>query len=465
MSKFALLIGVSEYSEGENPLSALPAALNDVRTLSVVLEDSNIGEFDEVTVLENPSAGQIRSKIEALFADRSADDLVLLYFSGHGITDQQGNFFFSTPKTYKNQKGFLVKSSAVPAQEVHGYMDDCASDRMVVILDCCHSGAFGDLILRDAGEIKFEPQLGGRGRVVLTASSAIDYSYERSGEELAVYTRYLIEGIESGAADFDEDGYVSADELHEYVVGKLEKAAPGMSPQRYVRQDGEKIRLTKAIVADPTRQYRKAVRKYSRGGIIRAAGKRNLDSVRMDLGLDEVEAFEILEDELRPYREYDKHLREYEEDFRSELDPCFGLDDRGREELNDLIDRWKLKPSDVEKIEKRVIHELDDESPFLKQTNSQIVTPAKCSATSKEKDNRDLTTLWQEILANIEEAPDRAVLQSACCIIELNGTDVKIGVFQQYSLSIVKARSSQLGKACAKVLKRSVKMSITAIQK
>ena len=107
MGKFALLIGVSEYPEG---LSALPAALNDVRALSVVLEDSNIGEFDEVTVLENPSAGQIRSKIEALFADRSADDLVLLYFSGHGITDQQGNFFFSTPKTHKNQKGFLVKS-------------------------------------------------------------------------------------------------------------------------------------------------------------------------------------------------------------------------------------------------------------------------------------------------------------------------------------------------------------------
>ena len=182
MGKFALLIGVSEYSEGEDPLSDLPAALNDVRQLAEVLEDQNIGGF-QVKSLENPSGGQMRSEIEALFADRNADDLVLLYFSGHGITDQKGQFFFSTPKTRKDQRGFLVKSSAIPAQEVHGYMDDCASDRMVVILDCCHSGAFGDLISRDAGEIKFEPQLGGRGRVVLTASAAIDYSYERSGEE------------------------------------------------------------------------------------------------------------------------------------------------------------------------------------------------------------------------------------------------------------------------------------------
>ena len=122
MGKFALLIGVSEYLKGENPLSALPAALNDVRALSVVLEDSNIGEFDEVTVLENPSAGQIRSKIEALFADRSADDLVLLYFSGHGITDQQGNFFFSTPKTYKTKRisGEVVGCPGTGSSWLHG---------------------------------------------------------------------------------------------------------------------------------------------------------------------------------------------------------------------------------------------------------------------------------------------------------------------------------------------------------
>ena len=361
MGKFALLIGVSEYSEGEDPLSALPAALNDVRRLAEVLEDPNIGEFDQVRSLENPSGEQMRSEIEALFADRNADDLVLLYFSGHGITDQQGQFFFSTPKTHKTKKGFLVKSSAVPAQEVHGYMDDCVSDRMVVILDCCHSGAFGDWVSRDAGEIQFAPQLGGRGRVVLTASAAIDYSYERSGEELAVYTRYLIEGMRSGEADRDEDGYVSVDELHDYVVEKLEKAAPEMSPQRYVRQDGEKIKLTKAIVADPTRRYRKVVKQYSQDGVIRPAGQRNLEIERLRLGLSQADADAIIVDELRPYREYAMHKAEYEDCFREELEFADGvLDDRSREELNDLIQQRSLKSDDVKAIEQQVMQELNN---------------------------------------------------------------------------------------------------------
>jgi uncharacterized caspase-like protein len=227
MGKFALLIGVSEYLEGENPLSALPAALNDVRALSEVLENPNLGEFapDDVKILENPSVSEMRSAIYTLFQDRKQDDLVLLYFSGHGITDQQGKFFFSTSETYKNKSG-LVKHSAVPAREVYDDMDECASDRMVVILDCCHSGAFGDGMPRDAGDIDFKEQLGIRGRVVLTASASYQYSFEQPGEELAIYTRYLIKGIETGAADRDEDGHVSANELHDYVVEQLSKAAP-----------------------------------------------------------------------------------------------------------------------------------------------------------------------------------------------------------------------------------------------
>ena len=377
MSKFALLIGVSEYSEGENPLSALPAALNDVRALSAVLEDPNIGEFDSVLSLENPSHGEMRSAIANLFADRSADDLVLLYFSGHGITDQQGNFFFSTPETYK-KGNLLFKPSAIPARDIYDDMNDCASDRMVVILDCCHSGAFGDLISRDAGEIKFEPQLGGRGRVVLTASAAIDYSYERSGEELAVYTRYLIEGIKTGAADRDDDGYVSADELHDYVVEKLAKAAPGMSPQRYVKQDGEKIKLTKAIVADPTRRYRKAVKKYSTNGEIRPTGRRILRDEWQKLGLT-IEAAEAIEaDELRPYREYKKHLTEYEECFREELEHVEGvLDDRSREELNDLIKQRSLKPEDVEAIEQQVMQSIAKEVMQMIEQHMQTLDDQK----------------------------------------------------------------------------------------
>ena len=73
--------------------------------------------------------------------------------------------------------------------------------------------------------------------------------------------------------------------------------------------------------------------------------------------------------------------------------------------------------------------------------------------------DRDLVALWQAILSNIEEIPARAILSTNCHVAELNGKEIKIGIFQKSSLAIVKARSLQLGKACAKTLKGAVKMT------
>ena len=51
MAKVALLIGVSEYEPGLNPL---PAAVKDIERLRQVLQDPEMGGFDEVKTLANP---------------------------------------------------------------------------------------------------------------------------------------------------------------------------------------------------------------------------------------------------------------------------------------------------------------------------------------------------------------------------------------------------------------------------
>ncbi|MGM3309280.1 caspase family protein [Anabaena sp. WFMT] len=63
MAKVALLIGVSEYEPGLNPL---PAATKDVEAMQKVLENPEIGGFDEVKVLVNPQQSEIAVAIETL---------------------------------------------------------------------------------------------------------------------------------------------------------------------------------------------------------------------------------------------------------------------------------------------------------------------------------------------------------------------------------------------------------------
>ena len=84
-------------------------------------------------------------------------------------------------------------------------------------------------------------------------------------------------------------------------------------------------------------------------------------------------------------------------------------------------------------------------------------------SSAPESPDLDLAATWQAIIANIDEAPSRAILSTNCQLIAIHGSDVKIGVMQKNMLEMVKKRSSQLGKACTKTLKRGVKLSIAVM--
>ena len=174
MAKVALLIGVSNYCRD---LSPLPAAIQDVKELARVLKHPEMGNFDEVQTLINANSQTIREAAENIFSQRKKDDLVLFFFSGHGIKDGYGKFYFAAPETYKNERGELVRASAVSALFIKDNMNRSRSKRQVVILDCCFSGAFGDrLSAKDDGVVDIESELGGEGRAVLTSSTSSQYS-------------------------------------------------------------------------------------------------------------------------------------------------------------------------------------------------------------------------------------------------------------------------------------------------
>ncbi|MEH1888343.1 MAG: caspase family protein [Nostoc sp.] len=313
MAKLALLIGISDYQPG---LNALPGAVQDVKAMQRVLQHSEMGDFADadVTVLENPQRQVIEEAIETLFSGRRKDDLVLLYFSGHGIKDEAGKLSLANSQTRKNLKGELIQTTATAASLIHGMMENSRSRRQVIILDCCFSGAFAEgMKAKDDNSVDIKNQLGGEGRAVLTSSTSTQYSFEQEGSDLSVYTRYIVEGIEKGAADTDNDGMISVDELHEYARKKVQETAPAMKPEIYAVREGFKIKLAKAPVGDPQLEYRKEVERWARDGKISSVGRRILKRRQSELGLSIEIATQIENEVLEPYRKYQENLKEYEE--------------------------------------------------------------------------------------------------------------------------------------------------------
>ncbi|MGB7379007.1 MAG: EAL domain-containing protein [Rivularia sp. (in: cyanobacteria)] len=248
MKKLALLIGVSEYEYELNPL---PGALKDVDAIQRVLQHPDMGDFspNNIKVLKNPQIPNMGMEIEKIFSNCQKHDLVLLYFSGHGIKDDNGNLYLASSQTCKHPNGQLITSSTVAANFVHNIMDKSPSERQVIILDCCFSGAFArGMTVKNDGDVDIKNQLGGEGRAVLTSSTSTQYSFEEQASNHSVYTRYLVEGIENGRADLDGDGVISVDELHEYTRTKMQEVAPKSKPEIYAFKEGYKIQLAKVCL-------------------------------------------------------------------------------------------------------------------------------------------------------------------------------------------------------------------------
>jgi len=74
---------VANYDYQDLGLRRLRAPAHDAEQLARVLRDPAIGGFQVHTML-NQSAPAINEAVEEFFADRSPEELLLLYFSGHG---------------------------------------------------------------------------------------------------------------------------------------------------------------------------------------------------------------------------------------------------------------------------------------------------------------------------------------------------------------------------------------------
>ncbi len=241
----ALIVANGEYENAELGHLRSPAA--DATALAEVLGDPDIGGF-EVAVVRDEPTHVVQGHIEDLFTDSRRDDLLLLHFSCHGLKSDSGELFFAMRNTRPDRLG----STAVPAEFVQRCIRGSRARSVVLLLDCCYGGAYGrGVVVRSAGEaavLDSFPQQGlgsGRGRAVITASSAIEYAFEGGlladdqAREPSVFTSALVRGLRTGEADRDEDGHVSLNELYDYVFDQVRERNPHQTPSRDIEMQGE----------------------------------------------------------------------------------------------------------------------------------------------------------------------------------------------------------------------------------
>ncbi|MFE9771753.1 caspase family protein [Streptomyces sp. NPDC005931] len=228
--RFALLVATGRYDSPD--LRRLRSPAHDAHGLARVLEDPRIGDF-EVDMVVDGRQHEVTRAVEGFFRDRRRDDLLLLHLSCHGIKDDDGELHFATIDTDRE----LLASTSVPAAFLHTQMRRCRARSIVLLLDCCYSGAFLPGAKGDTA-VHVRDGLAGHGRAVLTATNRTEYAWE--GERLdeldprpSRFTGAVISGLASGEADRDRDGMISVHDLYDHVYESLQTGGPGQRPQMW----------------------------------------------------------------------------------------------------------------------------------------------------------------------------------------------------------------------------------------
>lgn len=222
--RYAIVIGINKY-RNEGSFAKLTKAVNDAETVGKVLADPKRGQFDKVYVMTDqqdfagtlfPTLSNILDNLNRILEEATPDDMILFYFSGHGITvDEEG----------ADSKGYLVlydtsqQDIRQTGLSVNTVLDKIKAKRMekvLLVLDACRNKISNKKEASGVTGLQSEEFTQAKVTAAMYSTEDGKVSYEDMESDFGVFTRYLLWGLE-GNADDNGDKVVTLNELREFV--------------------------------------------------------------------------------------------------------------------------------------------------------------------------------------------------------------------------------------------------------
>jgi tetratricopeptide (TPR) repeat protein len=196
--KWAVVVGISKF---ENPDLNLHYPSKDAEDFYKYLTTKGNFAKDHVKLLIDEKA--TRQNILSLVGDKwlphvaAPDDLVVIYVSSHGSSSGMDNEGVNYLLAYDSSVDNLFSSGLAMQDLTKTIKNRVHSDRVVMILDACHSGAAAadSKGLERGGNVNADAIAQGTGQLVISSSAPDQVSWESKKDENSVFTKYLMEGL------------------------------------------------------------------------------------------------------------------------------------------------------------------------------------------------------------------------------------------------------------------------------
>ena len=205
---YLVSVGIADYPGTEHDLRISD---NDAKTIAKVF---SVAKQATVSILINEQATQsaLLSTMHTSFMNANSEDIVILYFSGHG-----------TPGALVCYDGLLTY------QHIFKMLKGCKASRKVIIADACYAGK---MRTNNQQTSSYNSQ-----NVMLFLSSRTNEVSRESRYKNSLFTIFLERGLRGGA-DTNRDRYITARELYDFVhKGVIEASGNKQHPVMWGKFD------------------------------------------------------------------------------------------------------------------------------------------------------------------------------------------------------------------------------------
>jgi hypothetical protein len=233
----AVVVGVSKYEDESMNLNAAVSDAELIKTYLTSKDGMNVNE-NNVRFISDKDATKVNilKTIKDEFSKSSDNDLVILYFAGHGWAEEKEMYFLGYDTKKEN-----IKETAVSQKDLQQALTAAPAKRQIFIADACHSGATSLAYMTYVAASNtpaargVDPRVNlikniigsSQGLAVMTAASANQQAQEGpqwGGHGLFTYT--LMQGLK-GDADLNKDKVITINEAFIYTIIKMSAETQG----------------------------------------------------------------------------------------------------------------------------------------------------------------------------------------------------------------------------------------------
>ncbi len=221
--KYALIIAVEEYQD--SGITDVKYAENDARKLASVIKQHDFSGTNTKLMLSNlATKTRIESTIRTFFRPLEADDYLLVFYAGHGFSENGQNFITCHDTILTD-----LTATSVHLQALIAELRKSKCQKVFLLLDCCHSGLEIDESMRGLLSKMTDDQFKdfckeSKYHIAFASCNTDENSFSSDKLKHGIWTHHVIEAFDGlNKIALDRGKYLTTSSLQNYLSQEVPK--------------------------------------------------------------------------------------------------------------------------------------------------------------------------------------------------------------------------------------------------